>query len=154
MQDKQEHTLQGITCNSVICKCRIRNNCTTPKPKEMILSSTHPSTYIKNIQLQPSAPHYFAESYFYYFSQVFHDLSLSLPPNLSLLSFQAAHLHQYLVEDLQQTLSEKNAQFVLHSDELNSRQGNSGLQLDHYDHRPASHHLLGRGKNGLKKKRK
>lgn len=75
------------------------------------------------------------------------------PSQHSLLGFQAAHLHQYPVEALRRTPSERNARFVLRSDELNSRWGNSGLRLDHCDHHPASHHLLGRGKNGLKKKR-
>lgn len=60
-------------------------------------------------------------SYLYYFVQVFLKSLLFSPYQLHLLTLQTAHLHQYLVEDLQQTLSEKNAQFVLHSDELNSR---------------------------------
>lgn len=89
----------------------------------MILSSTYPSTLIKNTYSCSLLHHniILLGGLLLLLHLGFSKSLLLSPSKLSLLSFQAAHLHQYLVEDLQQTLSEKNAQFVLHSDELNSR---------------------------------
>lgn len=64
------------------------------------------------------------------------------------------YLHQYLEEDHQQKLFERSVLFVLHFDELSNMWENLKPQLDHYDHHQGDHHLLERGKNDLKYKKK
>lgn len=66
----------------------------------------------------------------------------------------STYLHQYLEGDHQQKLFERSVLFALHFDELSNMWVSLEPQLDRYDHHPASHHRLGRGKNDLKYKNK